>query len=246
MGKETGISWCHHTFNAWWGCTKVSPGCKNCYAETFSRKHKFDIWGENKPRRTFSEKHWNEPRKWNKEAQKENKLHTVFCGSMMDWAEDDAPVLERKKMWELIKETPFLMWLTLTKRPENILKYLPDDWTENYPNVALGTSIENNDYIIRVDIIRKIPAVVHFISAEPLLGPLTDLELTNIDWVIVGGESGTNWREMKKEWAIEIRDKCLKNNVSFFYKQGNGQFSGAEPYLDGVEYKQFPKRFSLL
>lgn len=246
MGKETGISWTNHTHNFWWGCTKVSPGCAHCYAETMASRYGHDIWGPGKPRRTFADKHNKEPLHWDFNAWKSGIRETVFCGSMMDWCDDEAPQAERDKLWPLVKKTKNLIWLMLTKRPQNIKKYLPPDWSkDNYPNVAMGCTIENNDYADRAKDLTAIDAYIHFISAEPLLGPLDKLDLTGIDWIIVGGESGTGWRKMEEKWATDLRDRCQAQGVSFFYKQDNGQYSGMNPYLEGKEYKQFPERFSL-
>jgi protein gp37 len=241
MGKETGISWTDHTFNGWWGCTKLSPGCAHCYAEAFSRRYKWDVWGPGKPRREFKDDHWNGPVNWNRAAAEKKVPAKVFCGSMMDWAEDEAPAAERAKLFPLIKQTPWLYWLMLTKRPENMPKYLPADWSiENYPNVWLGTSIENNDYVCRATDLIKVPAVVHFVSLEPLLGPVNQLDYTDIEWAIVGGESGSGHRPMDKEWADDIRVDCERLGVAFFYKQSGGAKPGSDPTLGGKEYKNFP------
>src|SRR5581483_327622 len=191
------------------------PGCANCYAETYSKRYKWDIWGSGKPRRVFDDKHNSEPLNWNREAMAEWKRHTVFCGSMMDWCDKEAPPGEREKMWPLIRKTPFLMWLLLTKRVEYIADCLPKDWWDlkngipiHYTNVALGVSIERDDFSWRATELAKIPAYARFISAEPLLGPLPSLVLDGIDWLIVGYESGIGYRTGNKAWASELRDKC--------------------------------------
>ena len=135
MAEKTGISWTHHTFNPWWGCTKVSPGCKNCYAETFASRYGFDVWGPGKARRTFSLAHWEEPLKWNRDAELAGERRRVFCASMADVFEAEAPAGELARLWALIRLTPWLDWLLLTKRAERIAESLPDDWGEGYPNV---------------------------------------------------------------------------------------------------------------
>lgn len=241
MAEKTGISWTHHTFNAWWGCEKVSPACTNCYAETLAAR--FGVgWGPHAPRKTFGEKHWNDPLRWDRKAKKDGVKRRVFCGSMMDLFENHpAAHKERPKLWPLIRKTPNLNWLLLTKRPENILGLLPGDWSvENYPNVWMGTTVENNAYARRADHLRAVPAKVRFISYEPALGPLDKLNLGQIDWLIFGGESGPGFRPHNPEWAKDILDRCLLEKVAFFYKQGSGLKSGGEPHLDGVEYRQFP------
>ena len=195
MGRETIIGWTHHTFNIVWGCTKVSPGCKTCYADRNSRRYGHNVWGPNAPRRTFAAEHWAEPLKWNRDAEAAGERRRVFCASICDICEDHPITIEEvKKLWPLIRATPWLDWLLLTKRPERYPLILPSDWGEGYPNVWLGTSIENNDYVHRADELKKIPATVRFISYEPALGPLDKLSLDGIDWVIYGGESGPGFR----------------------------------------------------
>lgn len=241
-------------FNIVWGCTKVSPGCAHCYAETLSDRWGWDVWGPGKPRRTWphNSKHWKEPETWNKEAIEAHERRRCFCGSMCDWAEDEVPKEELDYLWPLIKKTPFLDWLLLTKRPEDMSKRLPTDWWEfkeyegqpipiRYPNVWLGTSIENKDYIWRAEELIKVPAIVHFISAEPLLGSLKELPLTHLEWCIVGGESGADFREMNMEWARELQVMCAKAKIAYFFKQSSGRFSGMNPYLDEKTYHEFPR-----
>jgi protein gp37 len=172
MGKqgEEGISWTNFTFNPWWGCAKVSPGCQNCYAETLANRFGV-VWGLNAIRKPASENVWAQPIKWNKAAQKAGKRAKVFCASMADVFDDNTPEGSRPRLFELIKNTPWLDWQILTKRPENILKYLPEDWGDGYKNVWLGTTVENQYMAdIRIPIILDVPAVTRFISMEPLIG----------------------------------------------------------------------------
>lgn len=243
MGEITGISWCDHTHNIAWGCEKVSPGCKFCYADTQSGRFGFDIWGATKPRRTLSIQNWNKPLKWNREAQKEGKKHKVFSSSMCDNFEDHPTIIEElEKLWPLIRKTPWLEWQLLTKRADRIRESLPDDWgVDGYPNVWLGVSVENNNYNWRAEELKKVPAKIKFISYEPALGPVDDLDLNGIDWLIFGGESGPNFRSMDSDWARNVKTKCEKSGTVFFYKQTAALKSGTDPYLDGVEYKNFPK-----
>jgi protein gp37 len=186
MGKDTAIEWCDHSFNAWWGCTKVSPACDHCYAEVLAKRvgHP-DLWGVNADRRTFGEKHWLEPVKWNLAAAKvfanvpadlirdgTVRRPRVFCNSMADVFDNHEGVSEaRERLWRLIHDTPHIDWLILTKRVGNIPRMLPSDWGEGYPNVWLIISVCNQDEADR-DIVKllQIPAVVRGISAEPLLG----------------------------------------------------------------------------
>lgn len=241
MAETTGISWTNHTFNIAWGCSKVSPGCQFCYADVLSNRFGMDIWGLNKPRRTFGLKHWNDPLRWNKKAVKENKKSMAFCSSMCDIFEDHPTIIEElKKLWSLIKSTPNLEWQLLTKRSERILESLPPDWGEGYPNAWLGVSVENKDYEYRADHLRAAPCKIRFISYEPALGPLDNFNLKGISWVIYGGESGDSFRQDDPQWARNMLKLCRDNNVAFFYKQSSSRLSGTNPYLDGIEYKEFP------
>lgn len=242
MGRKTGIEWCNHTFNAAWGCTKVSPACKNCYADTLSARFGFDVWGPDKERRVFAQKHWNEPLRWDRDAKKAGVQAKVFCSSMCDVFEDHPTVIqELTKLWPLIKQTPNLEWQLLTKRPERILTSLPADYSiENYPNIWFGTTVENNDYIDRADHLRAVPAKTRFISYEPACGPLDAISLEGIHWLIFGGESGANFRPHNPQWARDIQARCKNEGVAFFYKQGSSFRSGEDDKLDGKEYKEFP------
>ena len=165
--------------------------------------------------------YWRQAIKWNKDAASEGIRKRVFCASLADWAEE-APSGLRERLWSMIKSTPNLDWLLLTKRAKNIRKYLPGDWDGGYPNVWLGVSCEDREHgYPRVDILRAVPATKRFISCEPLLEDISTIDLTGIDWVIVGGESGNGngVREFDVEWARHIRAACTASNVSFFLKQ---------------------------
>jgi protein gp37 len=178
MAENSKIEWTDHTFNPWWGCVKVSPGCKNCYAETLSNRFG-SWWGPQAERRFFGEKHWNEPLKWNRKAEKEGKRYRVFCGSMCDVFEiHDVPLTDEKisrarfRLWGIIENTPNLDWLLLTKRPENIADITPFIWQlKGWPdNVWVGTSVEYQDQADkRIPYLFRIPGRVRFLSVEPLL-----------------------------------------------------------------------------
>lgn len=173
MAEKTGIAWTHHTFNISWGCVKVSPGCKFCYADELAERVGWSVWGPSQPRRTFKDKHWQEPLKWQKAAEQAGARHKVFCSSMCDNFEDHPTIIaELAKLWPLIRATPNLDWQLLTKRADRIASSLPGDWGAGYPNVWLGVSIENNEWAWRADYLSRIPAVVRFVSYEPALGPL--------------------------------------------------------------------------
>lgn len=241
MGQNSSIEWTTHTFNPWWGCTKVSDGCKFCYAETLAKRYGHDNWGPGKERRLMSVNHWREPLKWNEDAERKGVRYRVFCASMADVFEERAPKSEQTRLWSLIAETPHLDWQLLTKRPERIAECLPVDWGQGYCNVWLGTSVEDERVIKRIGHLTQIPAVVRFLSVEPLIGPLPNLPLQNIHWVIVGGESGHGARPMQKEWVLDIQEQCRSHNVAFFFKQWGGvhkRKAGRE--LEGTYYNAMP------
>lgn len=241
MAQKTNIGWTDHTFNPVWGCAKVSPGCKNCYAEALASRYGAGVWGPGAPRRTFGDKHWAGPRTWNRAAEKAGERRRVFCGSMCDVFEDHVTVnAERLKLWPLIKQTPNLDWLLLTKRPENVLAMLPQDWGQGYPNVWLGASVEGNDYAWRADCLRAVPAAVRFVSYEPALGPVDALALDGLHWVIYGGESGPGHRAEDKRWARDMRDRCRAAGVAFYHKQSAGPLPERGVELDGQVLKAFP------
>jgi protein gp37 len=229
MGKNSHIEWTHHTFNPWWGCVKVSPACKYCYAEAWAKRVGAAVWGGRAPRRFFTDAHWREPLKWNVEAEREKTRKRVFCASMADVYERRADLNEsRDRLWALIEATPHLDWLLLTKRPQNILQMSP--WGTTWPhNVWVGTTVENQKYANeRLPELLSVPAVCRFLSCEPLLGPV-DLSVWQsskrrngqhpIDWVIAGGESGPKARMMNPDWPLSLRDQCEAYGVPFHFKQ---------------------------
>ena len=208
MGKSTAISWTDHTFNPWIGCQKVSPGCDHCYAEAQDKRFTGgQHWGPHAPRRRTSDANWRQPLAWNRAAERAGTRRRVFCASLADVFDNQVPPLD---------------WLLLTKRPQHIAKMLPGQiagrpWP--WPNVWLGTTAENQaEADRRVPHLLSVPAVVHFLSCEPLLGPLSP-DLTGIDWVICGGESGAGARPMHPDWARGLRDQCARASVPLFFKQ---------------------------
>lgn len=241
MSEKTIIAWTDHTFNIAWGCVKVSPGCAHCYADTLSSRYGHDIWGPSKPRRTFGDKHWQEPMKWQAQAVEDGRQHRVFCSSMCDNFEDHPDIeAEREKLWELIRQTPNLEWQLLTKRADRIAYNLPHDWRDGYPNVWMGVSIENMDYAGRADRLREIPAAVRFISYEPALGPLDGLDLAGIDWIIFGGESGPKFRAADLQWSRDMRDRCQAAGVAYFHKQSSHYYTERGITLDGQMVRDYP------
>jgi len=224
MAKNSQIEWTHHTFNPWWGCIKVSPACDNCYAELWAKRMGQKIWGKDAPRRFFSDAHWRGPLTWNAEAKAEGRQKRVFCASMADIFEERKELKEhRDRLWEIIKDTPNLDWLLLTKRPQNIGRMVP--WDADWPrNVWLGTTVENQEFADkRIPFLIEHPARVRFLSCEPLLGPL-DLSKwkdskNKIDWVIAGGESGHHSRPMHPAWVSSLLTQCKALKIAFHFKQ---------------------------
>jgi protein gp37 len=221
MAKNSKIEWTHHTFNPWWGCTKISPACQNCYAETWAVRVGVRVWGSKAPRRFFGEAHWAEPLQWNREAEQEGERRRVFCASMADVFENRRELGPwREKLWTLIEHTQWLDWLLLTKRPNLVARYVP--WRGIWPrNVWLGTTVESQKWAdLRIPVLIQYPAVVRFISCEPLLGPLNLRPwLKSLNWVIAGGESGLRARPMIPAWVRNIRDQCVQVGVPFHFKQ---------------------------
>ena len=248
MAEHTAIPWCDHTFNPWWGCENVSPGCAHCYAETLANRFHEGLWGKGHGFRFFGDKHWAEPLAWNRKAEREGVRKRVFCASMADvFEEREELIAPRERLFDLIEETTALDWLVLTKRPEAMAAFIRDDfyWGEYtvLPNLWLGVTIENARYTYRADILREIPAAVRFISAEPLLGSLypphddqlrcellapgkwNPLDLYGIDWVIAGAESGPKARPMDEGWVRELRNATRCQTCD-----GYGEFAGSGTY----------------
>ena len=251
---QTAIEWTHrrlpdgtllpgYTFNVVHGCTKVSPGCKHCYAEAITLRYGQRLWGPNALRRTMSPKYWASPLGWNREAEASGHARLVFCSSMADVFESHPTVnQERQKLWPLIERTPWLTWLLLTKRPQNILSMVPISWL--WPsNVWVGTSVENQRCADeRISALLQVPSVVRFLSCEPLLGPINlSAYLPHLQWCIAGGESGSHARPIDLAWVRSIRDQCQAAHVPFFFKQWGGRFhSTGGRSLDGRTWGEMP------
>ncbi len=274
MGKNSKIEWCHHTWNPWIGCTKVSPACDHCYAENLmaSRMHVVQ-WGAGQPRKRTSARNWNDPLRWNAEADRLGVRYRVFCASLADVFDNEVPGAWRADLFDLIEKTPHLDWLLLTKRIGNVVPMMTDVaaslfWMDRLgtgalpPNVWLGATICNQAEADRdIPKLLATPAAVRWVSAEPLLGPvdLTRVCISNsptlgsfmdalrghrwdesahegggppldddppdgpkLDWVVVGGESGSKARPMHPNWAFSLRDQCAEGKVAFFLKQLGG------------------------
>lgn len=236
MGEATSISWTDNTFSPWHGCTKVSPGCDACYAESLNHRWGGDNWGKGKPRKMMSDEQWKKPLKWDKNARDTNTITKVFCGSMCDVMDDEAPEGQRERLWNLIDRTPNLLWQLLTKRPQRYVRYLPELGFK-HGNVILMATVEMqefyhsrimalNDARLNLDMLTDLyggnggPMKIG-ISYEPALGPLSIGEYPALrpHWIIFGGETGPKPRPMETVWAEDIKRECEEFGVAFWMKQ---------------------------
>jgi protein gp37 len=234
MSDRSAIEWTDATWNPVRGCTKISPGCKHCYAETFAERFRgvpghpfeqgFDL-------RLIPEA-LELPLKW-------RRGRRVFVNSMSDLFHERVPDSFIESVFQVIADAPQHQFQILTKRATRLADFFQD--REAPPNAWLGVSIENAKYISRVDDLRRARASVRFLSIEPLLGPIHNLELSEIHWVIVGGESGWHARPVEAEWVRVIRDICLQSGVAFFFKQWGGtRKARAGRILDGRTWDEMP------
>ncbi len=235
MADNSAIEWTEATWNPVTGCDKVSPGCAHCYAETFAErwrgvpehpyKQGFDLklW----PNRLDVPLRWRRPRR-------------IFVNSMSDLFHAHVPKDFVAQIWDVMARCPQHIFQVLTKRPERMAR-----WTLEHPpsrNVWLGTSVEDARVVHRIDRLRECRAHVRFLSLEPLIGPLPDLDLDGIHWVIVGGESGHHHRPIDPSWVRDLRDQCHAAHVAFFFKQWGGRTSKARGrLLDDREWSEMPR-----
>ncbi|MCL6520246.1 MAG: phage Gp37/Gp68 family protein [Armatimonadetes bacterium] len=234
MASYSEIEWTESTWNPITGCTKVSPGCRNCYAERLSKR--LMAMGQanyaNGFNLTLHEELLTIPLKW-------KKPRAVFVNSMSDLFHEAVPLEFIVKVFEVMRKASQHTFQVLTKRSDRLLELAPRlTWSAN---VWLGVSVETSDYLFRIDHLRQTPARVKFISFEPLLGSIGELSIEGIDWVIVGGESGPKARPMNIEWVRQIRDYCLSAGVPFFFKQwGGSNKKAAGRVLDGRTWDEMP------
>ena len=256
MAENTAIQWTDNTLNFWWGCQKVSQGCSNCYAESFSKRVGRDIWGPPAATQRWRTKGtWNDVLKWQRQAAKTGQRKKVFTMSMGDFFEDHPQVNSwRLEALDILEACDMLDFQLLTKRPENILKMVPGDWRKEWPeHVWIGTSVENQAVANeRIPHLINIPAMVKFLSMEPLLETVDILCLDKFDWVIVGGESGHHSREMPMSAVRSIIEDCQEFDVALFIKQmgevqvrkmGLADKKGGDwdEWPDHLKIRQFPK-----
>ena len=243
MADRSGIEWTEVTWNPTTGCDKTSPGCDNCYALTLAKRlramgqAKYQNDGD--PRTsgpgfalTVHEDTLAAPYRW-------KSPRVIFVNSMSDLFHPDVPIDFIKRVFTVMAETPQHTYQVLTKRSKRLAAVAGElDWPSN---VWMGVSVETDRYAFRLDHLRSVDAAVRFVSAEPLLGPLSNLDLTSIDWLIAGGESGPNARPMDEEWVRDLRDQCGQAGVAFFFKQWGGRTpkaGGRE--LDGALHDEMP------
>lgn len=254
MGEVSAIAWTDATFNPWWGCARVSPGCENCYAEELATtRRKLNVWGVDAERKPMSEAYWREPLKWNRKAEAEGVRRRVFCASMADVFErppvrntqaNDVQTSARGRLWLLIATTPWLDWLLLTKRPENVASLVP--WVNWPANVWLGVTAEDQRRADeRVPILLSIPARVRFVSHEPAIEAVDFSRwMPGIDWVITGGESGPGARGYNPTWAKDVIAQCRRGGAAPFVKQLGANvldFGGAIKDRKGGDPNEWPE-----
>ena len=237
MAASTKIEWTEMTWNPVTGCSKISAGCANCYAERMA--HRLHAMGNVRYRNKFSptvhRDLFNEPLKW-----KSSKL--VFVCSMSDLFHEEVDTQDIMSLFEVMNMASKHTFQVLTKRSNRMLELAPKlKWTDN---IWAGVTVENQDTVTRIDDLRNIPASIRFVSFEPLLGPIADIKLEGIDWAIVGGESGPKARSMDESWVRDIKAACEKQQVSFFFKQWGGvnkKKNGRE--LDNTTWDDYPVNY---
>ena len=234
MADKSAIEWTEATWNPTTGCTKISLGCKNCYAERLARR--LQAMGNPKYANGFQltlhEDALDIPLRW-------KKPRKIFVNSMSDLFHEDIPLDFIRRVFQTMQQANWHIFQILTKRAERLAELAPQlPWP---PHIWVGVTVEEQRYTYRIDLLRTVPAAVRFLSLEPLLGPLPNLNLEGIHWVIVGGESGPGARPMRPEWVTDIRDQCLAANVPFFFKQWGGVHKKrAGRILEGRTWDQMP------
>jgi protein gp37 len=237
MANHSHIEWTDATWNPVTGCSKISPGCKFCYAERLA--HRLQAMGQKNYRNGFAvtlQPHMLEhPLYW-------RKPRRVFVNSMSDLFHEDVPLTYIKRVFDVMGRAHWHQFQVLTKRSKRLAELSPKlKW---HDNIWMGVSVENGDYLHRIEDLKQTDAHTKFLSIEPLLGPLPNLSLTGIDWVIVGGESGPGARAVEVAWVREIRDRCLAQQVPFFFKQWGGVLKARTGrLLDGKQWDQLPVHF---
>jgi protein gp37 len=236
MAQLSSIEWTDVTWNPVTGCTKISPGCKHCYAERMAKR----LWSMGQPRYsngfqlTLQRDVVNQPLSW-------KRPRLVFVNSMSDLFHDEVPLSYLREVFRVMAAAHWHVFQVLTKRSERLSTLASKlEWSAN---VWMGVSVESEDYKYRIEDLSHVPAAVRFLSVEPLLGPIDKLPLRNIDWVIVGGESGPHARPINENWVRSIRNDCVSAGVPFFFKQWGGtRKSTTGRILDGRTWDELPRR----
>src|SRR5256885_1094929 len=234
MASGSPIEWTESTWNPVTGCTKISPGCKHCYAERMAGRLR--AMGQGNYRNgfelTLQPQMLELPLRW-------KKPQRIFVNSMSDLFHKNVPADYVRRVFDVMGRAHWHQFQILTKRSDRLLELSPMlDWR---PNIWMGVSVENADYLFRVHDLRRTGAFIKFLSIEPLLGPVANMDLRGIDWVIVGGESGPGARPMRREWVIDVRRQCRAAHVAFFFKQWGGvNKKKAGRMLDGRSYDEMP------
>jgi protein gp37 len=232
MGDKSQIEWTDASWNPVTGCTEISPGCDHCYAKTFAERWrgiKGHVYEQGFDLKLW-EKRLEMPLRW-------TRPRRIFVNSMSDLFHKDVPYDFILRVFDVMNRAHWHQFQVLTKRSGRLLRFAPAvNWTSN---IWMGVSIESDTYTFRADHLRGVPAAVRFISAEPLLGPLPSLDLTNIDWLIVGGESGNGARPMHPQWARDLRDRCGETGTAFFFKQWGNWLPGESEPLPGPVHTHY-------
>jgi len=231
---ETKIEWTELTWNPSTGCSKISSGCKNCYAEKMTKR--LTAMGVDKYYNGFNLT-WHESELDRPYSLKQPRM--IFVNSMSDLFHEEMPLEFIQKVFQVMNDCPQHVFQVLTKRADILSQYSTLlNWT---PNIWMGVTVESQKYTERINFLRRTGAFVKFLSLEPLLSPLHELDLREIDWVIVGGESGSEARPIEKSWVIDIKEQCQHANIPFFFKQWGGFNKKATgSLLEGIHYKEMP------
>jgi protein gp37 len=247
MATRSNIEWTEATWNPIAGCSVISPGCTNCYAmrmaarlqamglakyvDTTRKSGNRHIWTG---RVNIDEMALTAPITW-------RKPQRIFVNSMSDLFQEAVDDDFVRRLWQVMEKAHWHTFQVLTKRPARMLRVLSQPEFSKLPNVWLGTSVENDGFLNRLDLLRRVPAYVRFISFEPLLGPITDPDLSGMHWAIVGGESGPRARPMERSWVEKLRDSCQRQGVAFFFKQWGGRRKkNTGRLLEGRTWDEYP------
>jgi protein gp37 len=240
VGANSSIEWTESTWNPITGCTKISQGCKHCYAERMAER--LQAMGQENYRNgfelTLQPRMLELPLKW-------KRPQSIFVNSMSDLFHKDVPLEYIQRVFDVMRRADWHRFQVLTKRADRLAELSPSlEWPAN---VWMGVSVENSDHVDRIDDLRRTGARIKFLSLEPLLGPLPDLNLQGIDWAIVGGESGPKARPVQESWILDIRDQCQRAGVAFFFKQWGGKNKKKSGrLLEGRTWDEIPTSSSSL